>query len=57
MSKFFKHKKISQACSACLHQIAQQIMLLLDTNLMKNVPQKVRTDEILAAPVLFVICT
>ena len=37
MSKFFKDKKISQACSSYLHQIAQEIMLLLDTNLMKNI--------------------
>ena len=33
MSKFFKDKKISQACSSYLHQIAQEIMLLLVNNL------------------------
>ena len=33
MSKFFKDKKILQACSAYLHQIAQETVLLLDTNL------------------------
>ena len=57
MSKFFKDKKISQACSACLHQIAQEIMLLLVNNLMKNVSQKVKMDKILAVPALFVIRT
>ena len=37
LSKFFKDKKISQACSAYLHQIAQKSFCYLLIIYMKNV--------------------
>ena len=57
-SKIFKDNKIvvfEKLTSAHLHQIAREIMSL-DNYLNEKAPQKVQTNEILAARALFVIC-
>ena len=54
-SKFFKDKKISQACSAYLHQIAQEIVLLLDTNLNEKCTTESQDGRNFGRPALFVI--
>ena len=68
-SKFFKDNKIAlgrRASAICnlekftrvyLHQIAREMMLLLINYLHEKASQKVKTDEILTARALFVICT
>ena len=43
--------------SAYLHLVAGEIIFLHVNNLHDNASQKVKTDEILAARALFVICT
>ena len=62
-SKFFKNIEIAWArkanaiAIAYLHRITQGIMLLLDGIIHENALQTVKTDKILAARVLLVICT